>query len=256
MPKRVGKSVKLSPFRRLVTDLMHFSSKVPSVTADRRMDLSPMVEARAQVQPRPTWSAILCKAYGIVAQRYPELRRSYMSFPRPRLYEHPYSVAQFNIERTVGDERIVMYCLIRRPETRSLAEIDAIVRHHKEAPIHELRSYKRAVATSHIPWPFRKIFWWGALNVSGRRRCHNYGTFGLSSIAAHGAGLLHLIPLLTTTIHFNLMDEHHRLDMRLSWDHRVLDGATIGEVLVDFEKTLNTTIVQELHSMRGPRLAA
>src|ERR1700730_2392274 len=38
MAKELGRSLALSPFRRLVADLMRCSQKVPAVTVERRMD--------------------------------------------------------------------------------------------------------------------------------------------------------------------------------------------------------------------------
>jgi hypothetical protein len=163
---------------------------VPSVTAERRMNLAAVAEARQFCYPRPNWTILFTKAFGLVARDCPELRRSYLTLPYARLYEHPHSIVTLNVEREVNNERVVLYCLIRSPENRSLAEMEEIVRHHKEAPVEQLRSYKRAVAMSHIPWPLRRWFWWAALNCFGRRRSHNFGTFGISSSAAQGAGLL------------------------------------------------------------------
>jgi hypothetical protein len=250
MGKAVGRYLPVSPFRRIVTDLMHFSRQVPSVTADRRMDLAPLAAARQACTPRPGWCVLFTKAFGMLGRDYPELRRSYLKFPWPRLYEHPHTVATLNVERRLPGEDIVLYCLIRSPENRSVAAIDALVRHHKEAPVQTLRSYQRSVALSRIPWPMRHWFWWGSLNVFGRRRCHNFGTFGISSVAAQGAGLLHLIPVLTSTLHYGLFDAAHCLDVRLSWDHRVMDGGTVGRVLSDLEAVLNREIVQELAGTR------
>jgi hypothetical protein len=246
MGKAVGRSVSISPFRRMVADLMHFSRHVPSVAAERRMDLRPVIAARQACPGRPGWCALFSKAYGILGRDYPALRRSYLKFPWPRLYEHPHNIVTLNVERRLPGEDIVLYCLIRGPENRTLAELDAVVRHHKEAPVETLRSYQRAVAVGRIPWPLRHAFWWGSLNVFGRRRCHNFGTFGITSIAAQGAGILHLIPVLTSTLHYGLFDADGRLDMRLSWDHRVLDGATVGRVLTDLEAVLNRDICREL----------
>jgi pyruvate/2-oxoglutarate dehydrogenase complex dihydrolipoamide acyltransferase (E2) component len=254
MGKAVGRWVALSPFRRLVTDLMHFSAAVPAVTADRRMDLRPLAAARQVCNPRPSWTALFAKAYGLVARDYPELRRSFLKFPWPRLYEHPHSVVALNVERRLPDEDVVLFCLIRAPENRSLAELDATVRHYKEAPVESLRSYQRSVAMSRVPWPLRQWLWWASLNVQGRRRCHNYGTFSVSSTGPQGAGILHVVPILTTSLHFGLFDDQGRLDVRLTWDHRVLDGATIARALVDLEGALNGPIVYELHP--GRRAAA
>jgi hypothetical protein len=254
MKKPRGRWLAVSPFRRLVTDLMHFSRAVPAVIADRRMDLRPLMAARAAAAVRPNWTVLFSKAYALLGRDYPCLRQSYLKFPWPHLYEHPHNVVTLNVERRLPGEDVVLYCLIRAPENRPLEEMEAIVRRHKEAPVKALRSYNRAVAMSHIPWPLRRMFWWAALNMSGRRRCHNYGTFSISSVASQGAGLLSLIPVLTSSLHYGLFDENGRLDMRLSWDHRVMDGATVARVLTDFEAVLNREMVREVTA--GRRTAA
>ncbi len=210
------------------------------------MDLGPLAAARASLVPRPSWCALFAKAFAILGREHPELRRSYLKFPRARLYEHPYNVVSLNVERQTETENVILYCLIRSPENRSLREIDEIVRQHKEEPLETLRAYRRSVNFSRVPWPLRRLFWWTALNVFGRRRCHNFGTFGISSVGAQGAGLLHLTPVLTSTIHFGLFDEQHRMDVRFSWDHRVMDGALVARVLRDLETILNHDIAREL----------
>src|SRR5271165_4642687 len=116
MAKARGRSLPVSPFRRIVTDLMTFSGQVPAVTADRRMDLRPLAAARNASSPRPGWCVLFSKAFGMLGRDYPALRRSYMKFPSPRLYEHPHSVVALNVERELDGESIVLYCLIRAPE--------------------------------------------------------------------------------------------------------------------------------------------
>jgi hypothetical protein len=106
---------------------------------------------------------------------------------------------------------------------------------------------------SAVPWPLRRFVWWGALNIFGRRRCHNFGTFGTTTVCQQGAGVTQLIPLLTSTIFYGLFDEAGCIDMRLAIDHRVLDGATAACALVDMEKVLQQEIV---HELSGLRLAA
>src|SRR3954465_2011888 len=126
MAKAVGRNYAISPFPRLVTDLMHFSKQVPSVAAERRMDLRPLVAARAACAPRPSWCVLFTKAYAMLGRDYPELRRSSLKFPWARLYEHPHTIATLNVERQVAGESIVLYCLIRSPENRTLEELDAL----------------------------------------------------------------------------------------------------------------------------------
>jgi hypothetical protein len=249
MAKQVGRSYPLSPFRRLVTDLMRFSQRVPAVTIERRMNLAALVVARQRCTPRPGWAVVFAKAFALVARSHPELRRSYMAFPWARLYEHPSSTVALNVERQLPDEAVVVQCLIRRPDSRPLAELDGIVRSYQAEPLQRLRWYRRAVATSKVPWPIRPLLWWGALNVFGRRRCHNFGTFGLSTVAAQGASLLYPVPLLTSMLHYGLIDRVGDLDLRLTWDHRVMDGAVAARMLVELERTLHEDILAELTRM-------
>jgi hypothetical protein len=252
MAKPVGRSIALSPYRRLVTDLMHFSQRVPAVTVERRMSLAEIVKARARCPARPGWAVLIAKAFALVARTRPELRRAFMTFPRPRFYEHPYSTVALNVERQMADELVVVQCLIRQPDNRSLAELDGIVRHYQAEPVENLRWYARAVAMSRVPWPVRPFVWWATLNLFGRRRCHNFGTFGLSSVAAQGAGLVTLVPLLTSTLHYGLLDEAGNLDMRMTWDHRVMDGALCARILAELERTLHDDILTELNDMARP----
>ena len=192
------------------------------------MDLGALVAARRASAVRPSWTVLFAKAYALVGRDHPALRRCYLKYPWPHLYEHPHNIVALNVERRLPAEDIVLFCLIRCPENRSLGELDALVRRHKDAPVAELRSYRRAVSMSRIPWPLRRWVWWTALNGSGRRRCHNFGTFSVSSVASQGAGLLHVLPVLTSALHYGLFDDQGRIAVRVTWDHRVTDGAAIA----------------------------
>lgn len=257
-----GKSIAISPFRTMVMDLMHFSQQVPAVTIERRMNLAPLIAARLECTPRPMWTSIFIKAYGKVAMQMPVLRRSYMSMPWPRFYEHPKNIANANVLRRVGDEDVVIQCLIRSPENRTLPEIDAKIRHYLEAPVEEIKSYNRVKRMGYLPWPIRRFLFWSTLNWIGRRRCHNVGTFGITSLAERGAGVLNLIPLATSTLHYGMFDEKGCIDMRYAIDHRVLDGVAAADALARMEETLLGEILDEVKGLAGargvtrPRLAA
>jgi len=248
MTKMTGKTIRISPFRGMVIDLMTFSQKVPTVTVDRRMNLSRLVAARQQCSPRPTWSALFTKAYALVSAREPILRRCYMSFPWARFYEHPKNIATLNIRRRVHEEEVVLHAHIRSPEKRSLTEMDNIIRHFMETPVEQIHSYRRVCRASALPGPLRRLLMWAALNLFGRRRCHNFGTYSLTSVAGQGAGLLNLVPLLTTTLHYGLFDDKGCLDVRLAFDHRVLDGALAAESLLHLEVALLGEILDEVRS--------
>jgi hypothetical protein len=249
MTKLRGKDVPISAFRRLVIDLMHFSGRVPTVVLDRRMDLGPLVAARSNCVPKPTWTAIFIKAYAIVAARQPLLRRCYMEFPWPRFYEHPKNIVTLNVSRTVAGEDIVLQDQVRSPENRSLANLDARIRRCKEAPVEEIDAYKRVTRLSFWPRAIRRSMIWSTLNMFGRRRCHNMGTFGFTTVAEHGAGIVTLLPVLTSTVHYGLLDAKGCLDVRLSFDHRVMDGADAADALAALEGTLLNEVLNEVRRL-------
>jgi hypothetical protein len=245
MSEAAGKYTRVSKFRRLVVDLMHFSAQVPGVTIERRMELAPLVAARQAGTPQPTWSAIFTKAFAVVAARTPALRTAYLTFPWPRFYEHFTSIATVNIDRQLASERIILYAHIASPESRTLQEIDAIIREHQQLAVEDIPSYRSAVRTSRVPWPFRRLVLWAGLNILGSYRCKFFGTFGITSVGSQGAGITHLLPLLTCQLHYGIFDPTGALAMRVSFDHRVLDGAAAARGLAELEAVLLGEILEE-----------
>jgi hypothetical protein len=250
MTKPTGRNLPISPFRRLVGDMMHFCKKVPGGTVERRMNLTPVVAARQACVRRPAWCVLFAKAMGMLAARNPDFRRAYMAFPWPRLHEHPRNVVSLSVERRLADEDVLVYAQIRGPENRSLADLDAIVRKFKDDPLEQIVSFQRAMRMSRVPWLFRRLLWWATLNIFGRRRAHNFGTFTISSTAAQGAGVLHITPFLTTTLHYGMFDKAGCLDVRLTFDHRVFDGGTAARGLAAMEDIFMNEILSELQAMR------
>jgi hypothetical protein len=252
MSKKRGKSMTISPFRNLVIDLLHFSQKVPCVTLDRTMRLAPLIAARRLCERAPMWTSILIKAYGLVAARQPLLRRCYLDFPWPRYYEHPKNIANVNIYRRVDDEDVILQALIRSPENRSLTELDDILRRYMELPVETFDSYRRARRASRLPRFLRRLVMWASIHWLGRRRAHNFGTFGITSVCDRGAGILNTIPLGASLLHYGLFDEQGGLHVRLAIDHRVLDGASGADALVSLEQTLLGEILDEVTSLGQP----
>ncbi|MCE9529601.1 MAG: 2-oxo acid dehydrogenase subunit E2 [Planctomycetes bacterium] len=250
MSQATGRYIPVSYFRRLVTDLMHFSAKVPGATIERRMNLGRLVAAREACTPAPTWSAIFAKAFAMVAARTPALRTSYLTFPWPRFYEHFTNIATINIDRELADERIVLFAHIPSPETRTLREIDAIIRHHQLEPVDNIPSNRWALFLSRVPWPFRRLLWWAALSMRGSIRCRFFGTFAMSSVGSQGAGITHLMPLLTSQLHYGMIDPTGGLEMRLSFDHRVLDGALVARGLAQMEEILLNDMVRDCSQIK------
>ena len=251
MSKQTGRNLPLSPLRKLVGDHQHFCGKVPAATVERPLSLAELRAARQECVPRPSWCAIFLKAMSMVGARHPQFRRAFLPFPWPHLYEHPDNIANFTIERRYRDEDVVFFVQVRRPERRSLTELDAIIHKCKVAPVESVKFFRRAIRLSKVPWPFRRLAWWVSLNQSGKLRAHNFGTFSVTSTASEGAGALALLPLVTSTLHYGLFDDRGILPARITFDHRVLDGAFVARGLVELEGVLQTTILEELRKARA-----
>jgi len=241
-----GRWVGMSLQRRFVCDLLHFAKKVPSVPTQRTMYLGDVLEARRRHTARISWCAIFIKAYAIVSARRPELRRSYMPLIWPHLYEHPVNVASFSVEREYRGEAGVFFGQIRRPELLSLRALDKIVRHHKVAPIEEISGFLRTLRLSRLPLPLRRVAWWLGLYADGAHRAHYFGTFGISVVASLGASALHVLSPVTTTLNYGTFRPDGSIDVRLTYDHRVLDGANVARTLVALEEVLHGCILDEL----------
>src|SRR5262245_57602228 len=246
MPQPQGRNLPLSLPRRFVCDILHFAQKVPTVPVQRTMNIAAVVAARQSAVPRPSWAAIFTKAYAFVAAARPELRRAYMSLPRPRLYEHPINVASIAVERRLGDEDAVLSAHICNPEKKGLQELDAALRRFKEQPIQSVGGFRRVLLISRLPRPLRRFLWWFGLNGIGRKRAHFFGTFGVSVYSGLGAESLHPLSPLTTALNYGVIGGDGSVDVRIIYDHRVMDGATVARALADMERILNCEILTEL----------
>jgi len=190
--------------------------------------------------------AIFLKTFSLVAARRPELRRTYRTFPWAHLYEHNRSLGLVTVERIEAHEPVVLLAKLKCPDRLPLWYLDANVRRCQEQPLDDFPVYRRARRTLWLPWFLRRWLLWGALNLSGRFRAENVGTFALTSPAAQGAGLVQLQTMMTSTLHYGLLEPDGCLNFRLTFDHRVYDGAFAARVLADMEQVLLTEILAEL----------
>jgi hypothetical protein len=249
MSQPVGRRVSISLPRRFMSDLAHFGMKTPLSTAQRLMRLAPLVAARSLAEPRPGWCAIFTRAYGLVAAKQPELRWAYIPLPWAHFYEHPYSIASVAIERDYGDEKAVFFGHIRAPETQSLAAIENHLRRYKEAPLEEIALFRRVLYTCRLPRFLRRLLWTYGISLSGHRRSRFLGTFGISVTSSLGASTQHLLTPITTALNYDILQPDGTLAVRLTYDHRVLDGGTAARALAELEEVLHTTILDEVRAL-------
>jgi hypothetical protein len=254
MQELKGRSIPLAGPRRFIGDLVHFARRIPSAPVSRTFDIAALVEPRAGHRARPSWSCVFMKAYAMVGAEHAPLRRSLLEFPWARLYEHPWMNCALAIERMYEGEEGVFVGIFRAPEQQTLEQLQQALSWYKHETLEKVGFYRMALRFSRAPAPVRRLLWWGALNVSGIKRCKRFGTFGLSSYGALGAEQIHPISPLTTTLTYGPIDPATgRVVVKLIYDHRVLDGAYVARRLRDIEEVLKGPILDELrHDPAAP----
>ncbi len=256
MAHPAGLTVPLSLPRRYRCDLLALARQVPALTTQKRLHLGPTVAARRLALPRISWHALFTKAYALVAETTPALRRVYLAFPRPRLYEHPVSVASVALERRFLSEDAIFHALVSRPEASSLVELDSQLRRCKEQPLEKIGSFRRCLLFSRLPRSLRKAVWWLTCNAYGVRKVQALGTFAVSAYSGLGAEAVAPLALTTSTLTYGVIQSDGSVDVRVSYDARVLDGPAVARALGELERILTQDLVAELRYLEDLAEAA
>ena len=243
---------KISLPRRLVADLMHASIRIPFVSLSRPLNVRQLLEVRALAAEPPGWAAIFVKAFSLVARDEAVLRTLYAKWPWPSFYELPRSVAMVAIARIEHGQDCVLPQKVPAADTLPLSEIDAQIRHAKDAPIGEVPAFRKILRVTRLPLPLRRLMWLVGLNF-GRQRANWFGSFGVTSVAAYGAGELHALSPGPFILSYGVVAADQTIDVVIRWDHRITDAALIAKALTRLEQVLNTEIAAE---MRGQRQQA
>jgi hypothetical protein len=244
-----GTARKISIPRRLVADLMHASIRIPFVSLQRPLNVRQLLEARALAAQPPGWAAIFVKAFSLVAKEEPVLRTLYAKWPWPCLYELPRSIAMIAIARVEDGEDCVLPQKITAADAESLIEVDALIRHAKDAPIGEVPAFRKILRVTGLPLPLRRFMWQVGLNF-GRQRANWFGSFAVTSVAAYGAGELHALGPGPFILSYGVVEPNQTINVVIRWDHRITDAALIAKALTRLEQVLNTEIAAELRGAR------
>jgi hypothetical protein len=212
------------------------------------VQVSAVVKARRNSQPLISWSAILIKAIALNSRKWPQLRRAYISFPWPHLYEHPHAVATIVIEREWQGERAVFFDQIPAPEHKSLREIDRLLDGTKSLGIESVGSYRRLLRITRCPLPIRRLIWLVALRGAGRLKSKYFGTFTVNSISSRYNRTTQSVTPVSQSFEYGPVEPNGRMPLQFYFDHRVMDGQTLVRIGRDLESVLNNEIVEELNT--------
>lgn len=248
-----GRRIPLSRPRRILTDLSHASLAFPRATLRTRIHIPALIAPRESAPrgARIPWPILFAKAFALVAQDMPHLRRVYAKLPWPHFYELPTSVGSIIIERdwpeVAPTEQALFLGRLKDPASTTLPDLAAAMRHQKTAPIDSIADFRRILMLAGLPLPLRRAGLWLALNL-GRQVPNYFGTFAISPLGSHGAAILHTIPVWTSFLNYGPIDETGGTDVYLSVDHRVMDGGHAARAITAMEAALNGPVLAELQS--------
>jgi hypothetical protein len=249
MAKSKGRFVPLSLARQMIGEFVALSQAIPLAHGERRIDIRPLKAAVAAARPRPNWLPIFFKAYLVVAASRPALRRQFVRYPWPRLYEHPENVGSIVISRKLEGDDALFYLPIVAPEQRSLAELEALITEARMKPLDEVPAFRRQLRLARLPWPIRGLMQHLGMNWMPTHRSRFLGTFGMSVLASMGVANLSTWAPWTTMIHYTPFDDAGSMFLRIAIDHRVLDGLEIAYALREMEEVLNGPILAEVSQL-------
>jgi hypothetical protein len=252
-----GRHMALPLHRRWMGDLVAASMSVPVMAAERTLRVGDAAAMRRRIAGPPGWSAIIVKACALASARRPELRRVYLTFPWPHLYEHPISVATVVMERVWRGETCLFFDQIIAPESKPIMAIDAAIAGLRRNPIESIGGYRRLIRISRLPIFVRRPLWWAGLRGSGYLHARYFGTFSINTIGLPRTRVGQTTTPITLSLTHMPLEPPGLINISAAFDHRVVDGMAIGRALGEMEAIINDELVAELRELAeaggGPR---
>lgn len=230
----------------MVCDILRYDRFVPSFAHDRVCNVSALSQARRTLQGRISWPAIFLKAYALTANEFPRLQQTWMNWPWPHLYQHPEHVGTLVVRREYDGDEWLFWAHLRDLHARSLSDIQADIDRYQNEPVESI--YRRQLWLARQPAIIRRICWWLTFQVSGNKKCKRLGTFFLSTISGRGAEIQNPPSMLTTGLTYGPIDEAGNSRVTITYDHRILDGHHIADILAKLEATMNTELLREIRA--------
>lgn len=248
-PNQDGKRFPVPASRRLTFDLLWFNRSVPLCGHDRIVDLATVAEARSLAATRISWPALFIRAFSLVASQYPQLRQTWYRWPLAHLYQHPVNVASITVHREWKGDPWLFWGQISEPEQLSLSEIQRQLDRFRDGPVS--KTFRRQVQLAKLPTLLRRMIWWWNINVATSRRARRLGTFFLSTLAGRGAEIQVPPSIHTGCLTFGPLNEAGQCRVTLAYDHRVMDGAIVAEILESLERVLCGQMLTELRNLKA-----
>lgn len=247
----MGRRIPFSNGRRLVDDVIRVSNQMPMAAFSTQWDVAQIAKLRRMAKPKISWNVLMMKAHAIVCRKNAELRRSYVRFPYPHLYEHHQNVCMMTIARQHEGQERLFFARFNEPDNYTLVELQELYDKYRKSPVEEIKQFRHQITFAKFPSLIRRFAWWALFNLWPQKRASHMGTFGMSISGHRGAyGSQHL-GFNTTIIGVDPNPRKGVAKMLLTFDHQILDGAPATEVLYRGQRMMATAVAKELADMAG-----
>jgi hypothetical protein len=134
-------------------------------------------------------------------------------------------------------------------EEKSLAALQDRLDCYRTEPVESIFRIQYRFAFLHAF--VRRLLMWTWMNWMGAKKAKRSGTFGLTTISSRGAVIQNPPGILNSTITYGPIDESGACRVTIAYDHRLMDGWYLAELLERLEEILNTEIAQEIASLQS-----
>ena len=231
----------------MVTDFLWAVSDAGRVSVARPVAFRDVMAVRQELEAAPSWTAMFVKAFSLVAAEIPELRRIYCTLPWPHLYEYAESTACVVHERWIMGDLGLLPLRFHQPNIIPVQELSEMIRDAAAAPIEETSLHRKLVAIARFPLLIRRLIYFVSMNIPRLRK--ELGTYGVSSAARYRTDLGTSRTPQPCLLSYGPADADGNVLVRLTFDHRVFDGALAGRALARLEEVLNSSILEELRDL-------
>ena len=247
----IGRYIRLSVARRMIADFLWAASDGGRVSVTRQVAFGDLMAVRSRLEAAPSWTAMFVKGFALVAAEMPELRRIYLRMPWPHLYEYVDSTVCVMHERMILGDLGLVPLRFHKPNAVPIQELSEMVRDAAATPLEQTSLHRKLVAVARLPLLVRRLIIFVCMNVPRLRR--ELGTYGVSSAARWRTDLGTSRTPQPCLLSYGPADPGGNVIVRLTFDHRVFDGALAGRALARLEEVLNTSILEELRGLPKSR---
>ena len=87
------------------------------------------------------------------------------------------------------------------------------------------------------------------MNLVGSKRPKRLGTYLLTTLASKNVEIQHPPGFLTANWTYSALDKNGNSKLTLVYDHRLMDGSTVADIMIDLEQIMNQEIAAELRTI-------